>query len=76
MGGAEAEKPSKKEKLAPMNISRHDIQVTADATGGDDACWLHLVCPSCGALVTAEDRHREGCDAREPEAKANDLRSK
>ena len=68
MERAEVEGPSYDEKLASMNMATRDIQETANATGGDDACWLHLVCPSCGALVTAEDRHREGCDAREPGA--------
>lgn len=25
-----------------------------DDTGGDDACWLSMVCPECGAML--EDR--------------------
>ena len=25
-----------------------------DDEGGDPACWMHLVCPSCG-LMTEED---------------------
>jgi hypothetical protein len=29
--------------------------------GGDAACWLHLVCEECGAVVTARDGHRAGC---------------
>jgi len=48
-----------------MDQATHGVQATANETRGDDACWLHLVCPSCGALATAEDGHREGCDARE-----------
>jgi hypothetical protein len=28
---------------------------------GDAACWLHLVCEDCGAVVTATDGHRPGC---------------
>jgi uncharacterized protein len=29
--------------------------------GGDRACWLDEVCPSCGGI----DGHREGCEAVE-----------
>jgi len=31
--------------------------------GGDTACWLHLVCPSCGAVAASADRHRPDCAA-------------
>ncbi len=27
--------------------------------GGDGACWAHLVCPGCGAVVS--EGHRPGC---------------
>jgi rubrerythrin len=23
----------------------------ADAEGGDPVCWLHLLCPDCGAMI-------------------------
>jgi hypothetical protein len=29
---------------------------------GDSACWLHLVCESCGAIVDEHNGHRPGCD--------------
>jgi endogenous inhibitor of DNA gyrase (YacG/DUF329 family) len=29
--------------------------VVSDADqGGDEACWLHMVCPECGRFVPAE----------------------
>ena len=27
--------------------------------GGDAACWAHLVCPECGAMISGG--HRPGC---------------
>ena len=32
--------------------------------GGEAACWAHLVCPDCGAIVT--EGHQPGCLAGEP----------
>jgi len=36
----------------------------AGEPGGDAACWLHLVCEECGAVVTPRDGHRPGCSLR------------
>ena len=33
----------------------------ADADGGEPACYAHLVCPECGAVVS--EGHVEGCGA-------------
>jgi uncharacterized protein YeaO (DUF488 family) len=33
----------------------------AEELGGDRACWAHLVCPDCGAVVT--EGHAAGCQA-------------
>jgi hypothetical protein len=37
------------------------VDVDVDASGGESACWAHLVCPGCGA--PASDAHRPGCPA-------------
>lgn len=34
------------------------------ATGGDPACWAHLVCPECGAVEGGG--HRDGCLLGDP----------
>lgn len=26
-----------------------------DETGGDSACWAHLLCPECSAVLDADD---------------------
>lgn len=31
----------------------------AESSGGDPACWAHLVCPECGGVTT--EGHRAGC---------------
>ena len=33
----------------------------AEEQGGDRACWVHLVCPDCGAVVS--EGHTPGCQA-------------
>ena len=32
--------------------------------GGEPACWAHLICADCGAVVS--EGHRQGCDAAAP----------
>jgi hypothetical protein len=39
------------------------LPATAQETG-DAACWAHLVCLDCGAVVS--EGHREDCQARMP----------
>lgn len=31
--------------------SAADPEAPADDRGGDEACWLHRVCPECGGLA-------------------------
>lgn len=33
-------------------------QRDADQPGGDAACWLHDLCPACGAMPTADQPDR------------------
>lgn len=40
---------------------------SAEAEGGDRACWAHLVCPECGAMTT--EGHRPGCMLAQGDAK-------
>jgi uncharacterized protein YeaO (DUF488 family) len=36
-------------------------QAAEEEQGGDRACWAHLVCPDCGAVVS--EGHAPGCQA-------------
>ncbi len=44
---------------APAEIGTPALDGDRVDEGGDDACWLHLVCDECGAVVS--DGHRPGC---------------
>ncbi len=35
--------------------------------GGDPACWAHMVCAACGALVDRPGAHRPGCPQADAE---------
>ena len=41
------------------DLLRPTADLAALAEGGEAACFAHLVCPECGAVVT--EGHREGC---------------
>ena len=35
---------------------------------GDSACWAQFACPECGAMLTEDTGHAEGCHARDMRA--------
>jgi hypothetical protein len=39
------------------------MDADAVASDGDQACWLHLLCEDCGALVTAHVGHVQSCSS-------------
>jgi hypothetical protein len=41
------------------SATERDEPTEGVAEAGDPACWAHLVCPECGAVVS--DGHRQGC---------------
>jgi uncharacterized protein YeaO (DUF488 family) len=40
------------------------LRVEPEDVGGEAACYAHLVCPECGAVVT--EGHRPGCESAAP----------
>ena len=43
--------------------------VAGPGEAGDSACWAQFVCPECGAMLTEDTSHAEGCHAdRDPSA--------
>jgi uncharacterized protein YeaO (DUF488 family) len=54
---------------ATKDVSRSNAAVLAQIlqsagpreqeAGGEAACWAHLVCPDCGAMIS--EGHKEGC---------------
>ncbi|BDB59876.1 hypothetical protein RDE2_16700 [Rhodococcus sp. RDE2] len=43
----------------PANDSTEDL-------GGDPVCWLHLLCPDCGAMITSEEEPCPRCGREHP----------
>jgi uncharacterized protein YeaO (DUF488 family) len=50
--------------LRPLAEPAESALLAVAADGGEAACFAHLVCPSCGAVVT--EGHVEGCQLARP----------
>jgi hypothetical protein len=55
--------PAGKTVPMPGSDSTSEHLSEPEEVGGDSACWLHRLCPSCGGLYSAGEAHRAGCDA-------------
>jgi hypothetical protein len=50
---------------APAGLAHEDTAAGGRRAGGDPACWAHLVCAECGAIMS--EGHRPECiTVREP----------
>ena len=65
---AEAASPTEAAEAAPPTEAAEAVWDAESAAGGDPACWAHLVCQECGAVMT--DGHREGCPSDPAEGSA------
>ena len=63
-GGAPGEPVAREHHAGPVPgpDTMEDRAATGlvDDEGGEEACWAHLVCPGCGALLA--EGHRPGCE--------------
>lgn len=53
-------------ELAEDEEERRERVWSDEESGGDPVCWAHLLCPECGAVLSA-DPHRRGCSLDEGE---------
>lgn len=45
---------------SPLECRACDEANADDPLGGDSACWAHLVCPECGAVLEPSEGHGRG----------------
>lgn len=44
-----------------QHVPTDDVPITRlPSEGGEAACWAHLLCPECGAVLDG-GQHRQGC---------------
>ena len=44
---------------SPELVTREALPSADPTTGGETACWAHLVCTECGAMLS--EGHRQDC---------------
>jgi hypothetical protein len=45
---------------SPLACGACEEAIADTRPGGDSACWVHLVCPECGAILEPEDGSGRG----------------
>lgn len=45
---------------AAADDSRFEVEPADFERGGEPACWAHLICPDCGAMIS--EGHLSGCE--------------
>jgi hypothetical protein len=45
----------------PEPVTAETDRAGTPGEAGEPACWAHLVCPTCGAMVS--EGHRRGCQS-------------
>jgi len=59
------DKPARPEYLAGAGPAGPALAGAGPAEAGDSACWAQFVCAECGAMLSADSGHAEGCHLRD-----------
>jgi hypothetical protein len=49
--------------MSDENDSEFVVGDEPEDAGGDPACWAHLLCPECGAVLVDDVAHAADCPA-------------